>query len=369
MNRFKKEPHITQRKGKSGLWTFQVFIRTEGSTITKSFSEKEYGNAKVAYDSAILFRNKVLEDIKNNSVLKVQNLTVNDLFEDYIEITTDSHSTKIKHQKLYNKYIRTKDIPIQSLTKADIIADLNALTNQCSDDTIARVYSIYKNDIVLHALNNEYINRDLMAGIKRPKSRLISNKKSTVTDRETILEVERILLSSNVNRYNAKLIVYLMELLYYTGMRPAEAEALNRDDIKDGYISITKQLGSDKDEFNVITKCKTHNSVRCVPIHPHLEPILEELLEFSKYYELFRKDDGNYLNSSFVGVIFRNVLKGTGIKFNLYKLRHNMATTLITNGTDTKTTMEILGHAQYNMSLGYANSSTELKDKAIKLLS
>lgn len=369
MNRFKKEPHISQRKGRSGLWTFQVFIRTESSTITKSFSEKDYGNARIAYETAITFRNKVLDDVVNNSVLRLQNLTVNDLFEDYQETTTDSYSTKLKHRKLYNKYIQTKDIPIQSLTKANIIADLNALTSTCSDDTIARVYSIYKNDIVLHALNNEYINRDLMAGIKRPQSRIISKKKSTVTDRHTILEVERRLLESNVNKYNAKLIVFLIELLYYTGMRPAEAEALTRDDIKDGFISITKQLGSDKDNFDVITKCKTTNSVRNVPIHPQLEPILEDLLDFSRYDELFRKDDGHYLNSSYVGAIFRNILKDTGIEFNLYRLRHNMATTLIVNGTDTKTTMELLGHAQYNMSLGYANSNTELKDKAIKLLS
>lgn len=367
MKKFKKEPFISQRQGKKG-WSFQVFIRTENKNITKTFAETQYGNARLAYESAVIFRNKTLMDITNNSVLREENITVNDLFEDYQNVTTDSYNTKVKHVKLYNKYITTKDIPISKLTKANIIADLNAITGICSDDTIARVYSIYKNDIVLHALNNEYINRDLMAGIKRPKSRVITTKKSTITDRKTILEVERLLLASNVNRYNAQLIVYLIELLYYTGMRPAEAEALTKDDINNGYISVNKQLGSDKDERNVITKCKTEKSVRKIPIHPQLKPILEELIDFARYDELFRKDDGNYLDSSFVGVIFRNILKGTGIEFNLYRLRHFMATTLVTNGTDTKTTMEILGHTQYNMSLGYANSSTELKNKAIKLL-
>ncbi len=369
MKKFKKEQHIIQRLGKNGLWTFQVRIRTDVHDIVQSFSEKEYGSSRIAYDSAVLYRNKVLYEIANKTVLKVQNLTINDLFEDYISKTSDSHSTKVKHRKLYNKYINTKDIPIQSLTKADIISNLNAITSQCSDDTIARIYSIYHNDIVLHALNNEYINRDLMAGIKKPKSRMISRKKNTATDRNIILEVERILLSSNVNEYNKHLIVLLIELLYYTGMRPAEAQALTRDDIKRDYIIVNKQLGSDKDNYDVITKCKTPTSIRNIPIHPNLRPILKELLDYSRYDDLFRKDDGRYLNSSFVGNILRRILKNSGISFNLYMLRHNMATSLITNGTDTKTTMELLGHAQYNMSLGYANSSKELKDKAIKLLS
>lgn len=369
MNRFKKEMYITQRKWKNGMWTFQVFIRTDDTTITRSFAEKDYGNARTAYESAIVFRNKTLTDIANNTVLRAQTMTVNDVFENYMEITTDSYSTKNKHRKLYNKYIQTKDIPIQELTKADIIADLNALASQCSDDTIARVYSIYRNDIVLNALNNEFINRDLLAGVKKPKSKVMTIKKSTVTDRDTILEVERLLLASHCNSYNIRIIVYLIELLYYTGMRPAEAEALTRDDISRDYISITKQLGSDGEDTHIVTKCKTETSVRKVPIHPDLRPILQDLMDYSRYDELFKKDDGHYMDSTFIGNIMRHVLKDTGIQFNLYRLRHNMATQLVTHGTDSKTTMELLGHKQYNMSLGYANSSNKLKKDAIKLLS
>ena len=367
MNRFKKEQYITQREGKNG-WTFQVYMRTDDMTITRSFSEKDYVNARLAYETAVAFRDRMKYEIANRTVLRVQNCTVDDVFNDYIETSTDSCNTKDKHRKLYNKYVRTKGILIQELTKADIIADLNALTSVCSDDTISRVYYIYKNDIIQHALNNEYINRDLMAGLKKPESRVMANKKSTVTDRGTVDEVERRLLSSKMNRYNARLIVFLIELLYYTGMRPAEAQALTRDDIKKDYIIINKQLGSTGDDRYVITKCKTPTSVRNVPIHPNLRLILDDLLEFARKDELFKKDDGHYLNSTYVGQVFRNILKGTDIEFNLYRLRHNMATTLVVNGTDTKTTMEILGHARYDMSLGYANSSDDLKSNAINLL-
>ena len=53
------------------------------------------------------------------------------------------------------------------------------------------------------------------------------------------------------------------------------------------------------------------------------------------------------------------------LEFNLYRLRHNMATSLVTQQIDSRTTMEILGHAHYDMSLYYAVSNRELKEKAI----
>lgn len=369
MGKFKREPYITQRQGRNGLWTFQVFIRSDYATITKSFSEKTYGSARTAFDTAIAFKNKCLSDIANNTILKASTITVKEVFEEFVENNDLSFNTIEKHRKIFNKYVTTKDIPVQQLTKADIIANLNAIISQVSDDTITRVYTIYKNDIILQALNKEYLNKDLMAGIKKPKSRLVKTKKSTVTDRKTILEVERLLLSSKANKYNSRLLYYLMEVMYYTGMRPAEAQALTRDDIQDDYIDVNKQLGSNKDKRHVVTNCKTPTSVRRIPIHPQLKPIIEELLDYSKTFELFKREDGRYLDSDYAGTLIYNLLKNTDIEFNLYRLRHNMATTLITNGTDSKTTMELLGHAQYNMSLGYANSSKELKNKAIELLS
>lgn len=369
MSKFRKEPFITQRQGRNGQWTFQVYIRADDATITKSFNEKTYGSAKLAFETAVLFRDKTRYDIANNTILKAQNVTVAQIFEESIENSSYSFNTKNKHIKVFKKYITTKDIPIQQLNKAHIISNLNSLTGKCTDDCIARVYSVYKNDIINYALNCEYIAKDLMAGIKKPKSRIVKQKKSTVTDRQTILEVERILLSSKANRYNSRLVYYLMEILYYTGMRPAEAEVLTRDDITDGYISVNKQLGSNNEEKYVVTNCKTPTSVRLIPIHPNLKPLLEELFEYSKTHELFLREDGRYLNSDYIGTLFHNLLKKHNINFNLYMLRHHMATSLVTNGTDSKTTMEILGHAQYNMSLGYANSSSQLKKDAIKLLS
>lgn len=368
MNKFKKEPYITQRLGKNGFWTFQVYIRTDSSTITKSFSEKVYGSAKIAYETAIVYRNKTLIDIANNTVLRAKNVTVKEVFEEYIESTTDSYRTKEYHQMLFNKYVSHKNVKIQDLTRSDILSDLNKMVDKASNDTIGRVYYIWKNDIVGHALFKEYIQRDIMLGVKKPESHLIKIKRGVTTTRETVLKVEECILKSVSNKYDARVIVCLLETLYYTGMRPAEVEVLTVDDIKTDYISVTKELGSNMEKENVVRRCKTETSIRNVPIHPNLRIVLNDLMSFAMYDNLFVREDGTYMNSTWIGNIIRNICKANNLEFNMYRLRHNMATSLVTNKVDTKTTMEILGHATYDTSLYYANSNDELKEKAVKLL-
>ena len=368
MGKYRQEPHILQREGKKG-WTFQVNIKTDDGTITKSFSESAYRSAKIAFDSAIHYRDKTLYEIREGLLLKKNNSTVQDMFDAYLESTTDSYKTKRKHEQLFNKYILHKDTKIQELTRADVMEDLNKMVEIASDDTIRRLLSIWKNDIVGTALAKEIIVKDVTLGVSRPRSHMVERKRSHDTDRNTVLQMEGLILHYVRDKYDAQIIVYLLELLYYTGMRPAEAEVLTRDDIGRDSISINKELGSSSNHLDVVRRCKTPTSVREVPIHPELHDVLDELLEFSVHDNVFAKHDGTYMNSDWVGTIIARICRKEGIKFNLYRLRHNMATSLVTHNVDTKTTMELLGHANYGMSVYYATSNKKLKKDAIKLLS
>lgn len=365
MGKYKDEKGVVQRLNKDGTHTFQVRIRSEYGDFTKSFNEKNYSSARVAYNSAVNYRNKVMYEINQGMLCKKDNSTVQDMFDRYLETTTDLYKTKDYHAKLFNKYIKHKGTKVQELTKADIISDLNDMVDKASDDTIGRVYSIYRDDIVGTALYEEIIQRDVTLGIRRPKSHVMADKRGVTTDRETILEVERQIQSYVSSKYNAHVIVCLIETLYYTGMRPAEAEVLTENDIRDGYIFVTKELGSNMDKSGVVRKPKTPTSVRSIPIHPNLAPVLKDLMDYAKTENLFAKEDGSYMDSTWVGNIIRNICKKNGLEFNLYRLRHNMATMLVTKQIDTKTTMEILGHAHYDMSLYYASSNDELKEDAI----
>ena len=368
MKKFRQERYITQRFS-NGRYSFQVRIRTNDSDIVKTFAEKDYPNAKTAFETAVQFRDKTLYEIIQGTTMRSSNVTVGDMFQKFLETTPLSYQTKRKHKLLYDKYVTHKDVKMQKLTRADIVEDLNRMVDVASDWTISKVLTIWKNDIVLTALMDDIIYRDLTLGVKKPDSHLVTVSKTHEVDRETLDRVEKLIIGSVQEPYNARIINFLLEILYYTGMRPAEALALTKQDIHDGFIFITKELGSNQEEDHVIRRCKTKDSVRSIPIHPKLKPIIEDLLDYAERDQLFLKWDCHYMDSTWVGNIIRRLCKKEGIEFNMYRLRHNMATNLVTRNVDQKTTIELLGHSNYDMSLYYASSNDELKEDAITLFS
>ena len=162
-----------------------------------------------------------------------------------------------------------------------------------------------------------------------------------------------------------------LELMWHTGLRPAECFALSKEDIKNGFVTVNKELGSDiaddsikidRDNINIIRKCKTEASIRKVPISDELQKLLDG-------YEvegdiLFPTKKGQYFNVANLGGRFRNL----EIPFNMYQLRHTVATKLITNNIDQRTIIEILGHENIDMSVYYARSNDELKKEALRTI-
>ena len=366
--KFRKERGITEIECKSGR-AFRVRIRNEHGNVSKVFKSKDFPSVKIAFETAVMYRNKMSVEITTGAYTKNSKATVADMFDYYLRHTTDSYKTKSNHECVYNKYIQHKKTRVQELTKAMIIEDLNSMVEVASDDTIARAMFVWKHDIIGSALLQEIVSKDITLGIKKPKSQKIHVKRGVTTDRETLLKLEECIHNHVSSSYDAKVIVCLLEVLYYTGMRPAEAEVLTRDDIKRDYISVTKELGSSMAREYTIRRCKTEDSIRNVPIHRNLKPILKDLMQFALYDELFLRENGDYMTSDWVGTVIRKICKKEGIEFNLYRLRHNMATSLVTNNVDTRTTMELLGHSNYSMSLYYASSNDELKEEAISLVS
>lgn len=364
MNKFKKETFVSQRVEK-GKWRFQV--RIKDLNVDKSFAESKYGSARRAYDEAVRFKNECLAN--NSKVHKTNHqVTIEEVFNETFDLLPLREETKRKHILYFRKHQFYPNKRIDMLTKADIVASLNEMIESYSDDAIGRVFSIWKR-IIKTANLKEYIMHDLTLGIIVPKSTKIPRpKREVTTERSTLDKVEEYIIA-NFDERDAQSVVMALETMWYTGLRPAECFALSPKDITDGYIDVNKELGSSiaqsgdivSANFNVIRQCKTETSIRKVPIPKALQIMFDEYKGEGKI--LFPNKYGKYFSVTELG----NRLRKSALPFNMYRLRHTVATNLVLNtNADDRTIIEILGHKNFNMSVYYARSNDDKKKEALE---
>lgn len=272
--------------------------------------------------------------------------------------------TKRKHRIYFERYIHNES-PIKSLNQGMILESLNDMVNDCSDDTINRIFSIWKR-IVKTALVKEYISRDFTVGIVVPKShRLYKQKRPASTSKETLDLIIDEISDSGLSSYERESYKLFMLTMYYTGARPGEVFALLKSDVHDDYISITKEIGSSLDEHHVVRTCKTDSSIRNIPICKELKPILKRAIYLSQCDILFATEDNDYYDSNNVSTKIRHYSNKLGIEFHLYQLRHLFSSDLVKNQVDLRTIQELMGHASKGMTLEYARSDDSTKLKAM----
>ena len=363
--KFKKEKYITQSLTNKG-WKFRVKIRLADSIIDKTFHEKDYSSVREAYDHAKKYRNTVLANPMPVATTAIR--SVAQCFEESFTYYPLRVETIRKQRLLFNKYIPYHDMPINEVTVSDIQLSLNNMIETSSNDVIQRVMTIWRR-IYQVALLNDYASKDLTLKIIVPKSHLRHFKRDFKVSKETLsLIINHLLNSKKANKFDNYILACALQILYYTGMRPCECFALNKTDINlsSGYISVNKEIGSSLQENNVIRQCKTEQSIRQIPIAKELHDILKDLIAIQPNDILLADHNGRYLNSTNVGNKLRLICKQHGIKFNMYQLRHQFSTDLITNNVDIRTVMELMGHNNTDMTIDYARSSDDLKKEALE---
>lgn len=361
--KYKKEKYIEERKTKTAGVSFRVRI----GNIKRTFNEADYNSASVAFQKAKAFRDQTLYEMSKDIFIDPSDITLEECFLNSFETHKVREETQRKLKGYFYKYIGHINTPLKDVTRALIMTTLNNMIEDASDDTITRVLAIWRR-IYEHAILNDYVARDLTTGIKPPKSHRIppeTNKK--LTDKQTLDEVINLLKKGLRDRYDRQQYPLMLLTLYYTGMRPAEMFALEQTDIKKGLLSVTKEVGSNLNDNNVIRQTKTALSRREIPIADELKPILKEACALSCNKRLiFADKHGGYHNSTEVGDRIYHITRAHGIKFNMYQLRFLFSTDLEQSGTDPRTHMELMGHKLYTTSIGYARSNDKLKKEALK---
>lgn len=355
----KKQPYIEERNGKKGI-SYRVKLKG----YNKTFNECDYLDPKIAYKKAIQYRDSILYgDINPYQNKKI---TIDELYQQVFDVFPVRCETRRKLDIIYRKYITNKDMDIKDLKADDVLRDLNAMVEITTNDTIQRVFSIYRK-IINVAIYKEYINKDVSVVIKCPKSHTNNKfKVNKVIDRQTLVQMETLVRKRFRSQYDKIVIPQLIEFLYLTGMRICEALALTKSDIKKDHIEIRKEIGSSMERRLVVRPCKTELSARDIPLTQEMKSCLKQVYEVNKNEIIFCDKDGNYYDSTILGDRLHKIGKSEGIDFNLYSIRHLVSTELTINGVDDRTRIEIFGHSNINTTLGYARSNSTLKKNALE---
>lgn len=369
------EPSIYYRNVDNPYFRVSFFKQVDKNKVSKEkiFSIKKYGSVDLAFLAAKQYRNKVEMDFKAGLVLKQDNLSVNEMYMKRKEIIPKSISTERKLDIMFKKYIAPffdNKIFIK-INAEQLQLSLNSMIHTSSDDTIRRVLSIWR-DLYRVAIMIDIATFDLTLKLIVPKSKYVYNKRPVEIDEDNIIKIinslENGVYTSNKDRFNNIIYSHVIKMIYYTGLRPSEAYALTKSDINISkkIVWVGKRVGSTSLDRKTIIPAKTKESERKVPIPDAYLNDLINLLEYQKSEYLFANYSGELLDTNDVSCILTKRAKKLGFKFNLYMLRHKMSTDLLEDDSiSDRTAMEILGHKNYSMTVSYARSNDQLKEKAI----
>lgn len=265
------------------------------------------------------------------------------------------------------------DFAIKDITPAQIQAFVNLLASQgYKRTTVQRPLDI------LRMMYDYYITQPMSNVVVNPCSGVRLPSGLTQEMRELADEEKIQVIKDNVSHPFGLFPFFMM----YSGLRDGEILAITDKDIKDGYISVTKEVSWQTNQ-PVIKKPKTLNGIRKVVL---LKPLENALPQFKGY--LFSADGGVSPLSSTqfrhrwngycrdVGLCWFEEIKHTGSNGHIYtrkvqhntivpyQLRHEFATTCFEAELDPKSVADLMGHASETMA---RKVYTHMKDKKRKV--
>ena len=365
----KDTKYIRRRKRSYGYAYLIEIPFTDETGSLRRFTETvkviDYGSEKSALLAAQQIRNNALIDIQSGK-LRRSFPTVANLYRRKWELMPLSINTHEKQDAIYAAAIAPYgDKLINDVTVEDIQMCVNTYAESHSDDAVSRLMTVWR-QIYKACTILGYSVADQTQAVIVPKSKVISRRKDVRMSYEDFKTVLDGLLTYNGGEtYDRRGIWFMLQIMYYTGCRPAEALALTADDITDQYISITKAVGSTTKDKRQIVPPKTEASIRRVPVSPQLLPILHDLKRWSQHTYLLADHHGDLRNIDEVSNTIHLVAKKHHVKFNAYMLRHLMSSELLHRG-DSVVARDLLGHTSFSMTLDYARSTDDQLLEAIR---
>lgn len=239
-----------------------------------------------------------------------------------------------------------KDLVVSDISPADIVNWQNEMLKKNLSETYLNQTNTYLRVIFNYAV-------DYVGLSKSPCLKTIGSKKTRKlnfwTPEEYSLFIQQ--FTTNIDQDDNLVYFTLFEVLYYTGMRKGELQALQLSDIdfSKNQIHITKTYyripGKD-----LINPPKTPSSERVIDIPTFLSDELKQYI--SHLYKPAADTRLFEIKSAQIRTALDQAAKAAGVKrIRVHDIRHSHASTLINLGANPVLVAERLGHESPNITL------------------
>ena len=336
-----------------------------------------YGNTRKEVKEKMT---KALAEVQTNTYIDKTDITIGQLGEELINKKIESNNIRestyyrlegtFKHIKESNLY----NAKIQKVTSVELQDFMNTKKDY-ANSYIDKIYELL-NSIFKEAINREYIYKNPLNIVLKPKSLKNDKKVEALTTEEQKQFLQAV---------KGEIYENIFMIALYTGMRIGEILALTPDDIDldNNIISINKTLTKNKDGKYILGKTtKTYNSCREIPITMLFKSNLEDALNnfiSNKNNLIFTHSNGNIIAPSSINTAFKKICKNANIHCTIHKtrrdkkiinlktstcnthmLRHTFATRCIESGMSAPVLQKLLGHKNIKTTI---NTYTSVFDK------
>lgn len=276
-------------------------------------------------------------------------------YENIKKLTVNPRS--LKNIKLYITKIKKNSNEIlkketKEITTNDLIVILDKIKNS------------YKSQISINQccfILKKILNREI------PRPKIFKLKKENIINENEFKDLKKYILE-NSRRYKKQKLVFA-ELLFYSGLRQAEARALTWQDIDqiNNIIKINKQLICFKFGDWELAQTKTENSNREINIPDKIIKNITSLKNKNEF--VFANKKGQPFPQRWLSDTFRNWSIKNSKELTVHGLRHSHATILMKNGINPVLVQKRLGHSDISTTLKYyTHLSLKDDDSILKIL-
>ena len=314
---------------------------------------------------------KLAEEILQDKIDASQNAS-DVSFLTFKELVTKYLAYQEKNVKIstYTRNKHTSKFLLKAIGKDTLVANISAryirerFDKYCDINSKKNEYLTRLKALLRWGYQNDYI--DTVEYLDKLTPYQTDSKRVKLEDK--YLEAAEIkLLLDDMRKTRCPHWVDMTEFLILSGLRIGEAIALEKSDISNGHISVTKTY--DKIQNEIRDSPKTEMSNRNVYIQDELQKVLDRIYTHNRMKKvtgkfLFCNSKGDHVNyDTYRKFLREHSEKVLGRRITPHALRHTHASLLIAKGIDIEAISRRLGHTNSRITKEiYIHIMEELKE-------